>query len=92
MSRTMDVSDVAMRIAEKGSFSFTDYEPRDLPGYESNIAKLLGASPNQTENLLRAVDELEEDHHYIVTRRVDRERTDDRKVTPAIIRVTISAA
>ena len=92
MGNTLNVGDLAMRIVEKGSFSFTDYSPRGMPGFESDIAKRLGADIDQVGELLRAVDELEEDHHYVVRREVVRQRTSEREVTPEIIRVTITAA
>lgn len=59
--------DVLMQVVE-GPVSFTDFEPRDVPGFKSDIADVFHCSENQTDNLLKAVDILEDDHHYRVDR------------------------
>lgn len=92
MSASMTTGDLAMVIAEKGSLSFLDYEPRDCPGYTSTIWQEVGAPKSQVNNLLRAADALEDDHHYDITRRTLREKSEDTEIRPAQVRVTIRLA
>tara|TARA_B000000460_G_scaffold45054_1_gene28517 strand:- start:352 stop:651 length:300 start_codon:yes stop_codon:yes gene_type:complete len=49
------------------SIKYVYYEPADVPGHESDIAKAVGCSSNQTQNLLWAVEHLEDDGHYDVS-------------------------
>jgi hypothetical protein len=90
----MTTGDLAMRVLRAEGLTFTDFEPRGIPGFEPDIALKLGCSPNQTENLLRAVDVLDDDHHYVVKRQCVRERRRGSKgeVLPAEYRVTITPA
>lgn len=92
MNASMTTGDLTMAIAEKGSLTFLDYEPRNCPGYTSNICEQVGAPRSELDNLLRAADALEDDHHYEVTRRTLREKTEDTEIRPAQVQVTISAA
>lgn len=59
------LEDVLMLVVER-PVSFTDFEPRGVPGFMSNIAHVFGCSENQTNRLLEAVDTLANDHHYRV--------------------------
>jgi len=52
----------------KQPFSFTDYEPRGIPGFTSDIAKVLGCSESQTDKLLAAVDAVADEHYFLVER------------------------
>ena len=61
-NRLVDV----MQRATEGSFEFIDYTPRGVPGFDSNIARVFRDSPNQTKNLLEAVEVLRGDHHFVV--------------------------
>lgn len=94
MSGTQTAGDLAMHIVESGSLIFMDYEPRGIVGFESDIAKKMGCSSNQTENLLRAFDAIEDDQHFEITKeRVsERDSGSHGKTIPAIIRVTITPA
>ncbi len=92
MTGSLTAGDLAMHVATRGVLSFSDFEPRNCPGFQSDIAKKVGASFNQTENLLRAADLLADDHHYVVERELLRARTDEREITPAMYRVTIKPA
>lgn len=94
MLGSMTSGDLAMVVAMRQGISFTDYEPRGLPGFESTIAAAVGCSENQIDNLLRAVDVIEDDHHFTVIRREVRPRGQGSKgeVIPAMIRVTITPA
>lgn len=85
-------ADLAMHVAVAGSLVFTDFEPRDCPGYTSDIAKQVGVSSKQTAALLRSFDILSDDHHYEVKRELLREKVIDREITPAMYRVTIRPA
>lgn len=66
MSGTMTSDDLSLEVMSRGIIRFTDYVPRGIPGYESNIAKVLGHSDNQTKNLLNAVDVLRGSQHFLV--------------------------
>lgn len=61
-------ADIAMLVLQ-GPLIFIDYEPRGVPGFESDIAEVLNKSSNQTPNLLAAVDSFADDHHYDVFRK-----------------------
>jgi hypothetical protein len=87
------VGDLAMFVAENRSIRYNIYEPSDWPGYSSNIAQVVGCSPNQTDNLLRAVDMLADDHHYVVSApKLVREASTDQEFRPAQYEVTVSLA
>jgi len=83
-----------LRLAMERPFVFIEYQPRDNPMCQSNIASLFGCSPNQTLKLLEAVDTLEGDLHF----NVEREPVHDAisgskgKEYPAKIMVTVSVA
>jgi hypothetical protein len=83
-----------MEVTMRQGIAFIDYDPQGMPEYESDIAEVLGCSKDQTESLLRAVEVIEDDHHFRVTRRVvDCEvRGAKGTIKPAKIRVTITAA
>jgi|GEM_PF-5956536 len=85
--------DVLMLAVER-PFLFIDYEPRDTPGFQSNIASLFKYSENQTAKLLAAVDTLAEDPHFKVEREVVEQATEGSKGKeyPKKILVTVSAA
>lgn len=96
MSATLSVGDLMIEVVTSRSdgkiFTFVDYEPRGVPGYESDIARVYGCSQNQTQHLLDAVDELEQSgQHFSVIREVMRPRDSGLKgeVIPAKIRVTV---
>lgn len=91
----MTSGDLTMEVALRRGISFIDFSPRGVPGFESNIAEVLRCSPNQTQNLLDAVDTIEEDdHHFSVERTVERPRDQGSKgeILPERIRVTITPA
>lgn len=87
------LEDVLMLVVER-PVSFTDFEPRGVPGFMSNIAHVFGCSENQTNRLLEAVDTLADDHHY----RVDRvsvpgaRGSSDEETHPSKFQVTVSPA
>jgi len=85
--------DVLMLAVER-PFLFIDYEPRDTPGFRSNIASVVGCSDNQTDKLLEAVDTIADDPHFTVKREVAEEATEGSKGKeyPKKILVTVSAA
>jgi hypothetical protein len=91
MSNAM--ADVAMKVLE-GPLIFTDYEPRNLPGYESNIAAVLGKGAHETRHLLAAVDSFVEDQHYVVYRKPIGVAAPDASGKPGVqqYKVTITAA
>jgi len=60
-------TDVLKRVVQ-GPVVFTEFKPRDDPAFPGTIAQVFGCSVDQTENLLKAVDILEADHHYHVHR------------------------
>jgi len=93
MSGTSRLEDVLMLAVER-RFSFTDFEPRGIPGFESDIAKVFGQSEHQTKNLLEAVDTLADDHHYCVERVEVREAKPGNKGKsyPRRFQVTVSPA
>jgi hypothetical protein len=82
-----------MRAVE-GPVSFYVWEPNNVPGFDSNIAKVFGCSENQTDNLLKAVEVVKSDHHYRVERRPIKKATPGSKGKkyPRKIQVTISPA
>ena len=92
MNDTMTVGELKMHVTHYGTLNFVLYEPRDQPGFESDIAKCVGCSPNQTANLLTAFDQLEDDHHFLIERDEVRPYKQERDITPAMIRVTITPA
>ncbi len=86
--------EVVNRQGAGRAFTFIDYEPR-TPGYSSDIAAVYGCSDNQTDNLLDAVDEIDEHNgHFEVVPVVLREKSHGSKgeVIPAQIRKTIVPA
>ena len=89
---SMTIGDLAMHVLTNGGITFTDFEPRNQPGYESDIADVVGCSRNQTDSLLRAYDALQDDHHYSHKREVIRPRRDEQEIYPAEIRVTLTPA
>jgi hypothetical protein len=93
--RAADVMpDVQMAVV-RGPISFDDYEPRDVPGYPSNIAKVFGKSESETDSLLMAVDDLSDDHHFNVVRTPvpnDEASLGDPAEMPKKFRVTVSPA
>ena len=93
MSDMFGAGDLAIEVATRpGGIEFYQYEPSDQPGYPCTIAAVLQRDVSETPVLLRAVDDLEEDHHFVISREPVRERVDDRKITPAKFRVTITPA
>ena len=93
MTGNMRVLDV-MSLAVERTFGFIDYEPRDVPGFNSDIAQVFKCSENQTESLLAAVDTLAEDPHFNVRRVTIEESTTGTKGKqyPKKVRVTVSPA
>lgn len=95
MSVTIKAIGEVQAAALRG-FKFRRFQPDDVPGYESNIATVLGRSPNQTRNLLEAVDALESldnGNHWVVTPRELRPagRGENGEVIPAEYEVTVRA-
>lgn len=93
MSKTSVRPHVLSRVVER-PVTFVDYEPRGVPGFESNIAKVFDLSENQTSNLLEVADSLVEDHHFNVERVPDKASVSGSKgkTYPQAIKVTISPA
>jgi len=93
MTSNNRVADV-MQLAVERPFGFIDYEPRDVPGFTSDIAQVFKCSENQTESLLAAVDNVAEDQHFNVRRETVEESTSGTKGKqyPKKIRVTVSPA
>ena len=93
MSGNARVADV-MALAVERKFTFTDWEPRDVPGFQSNIAEVFQCSENQTTKLLEAVDIVAEDPHFEVQRDLVQPSTagSKGKSYPKKIRVTVSPA
>lgn len=87
------LEDVLMLVIER-PISFTDYEPRDVPGFTSDIAHVFGCSENQTKRLLDAVDTLADDHHFSVVRTPvgEVQAGSKGKVYPRKLNVTVSPA
>ena len=95
MSEQGTVPSLAMKVAERGSVTFTLYEPRDIRGFDSDIARALNCSGSEfTKDLLHQFDELEDDHHYEVTRYVVHEAGEgpNGEEIPCMIRVTVAGA
>lgn len=94
MPNAMTSGDIAMEVTLRRVLSFVDFEPRGIPGFESDIATVLQCSPHQTSNLLDAVDIVEDDHHFLVVRKEERAKSTGSKgePIPAMIRVTITPA
>jgi len=90
---TNSYEDVLM-IVVKRPIRFTDYDPRNVPGFTSNIASVVNCSDNQTANLLAAVDTLEDDSHFLVEKVVVEEGGEGSKGKqyPKKLLVTVSAA
>ena len=78
----------------KQPFSFTDYEPRGIPGFTSDIAEVFHCSENQTDKLLEAVDAVADDHHFLVERVpiTDSQSGSKGKTYPRKYKVTVSPA
>lgn len=92
---TMTSGDLAMEVTLRRGVSFHIFKPDNIPGYESDIAKVLQCSPNQTKNLLQAVDALEDDHHFVVSPPVEvraKKYGSKGEIIPAMLRVTIIPA
>lgn len=62
------LQDIQM-LAARRPFGFTYYVPRDVPGFESDIADVVGCSRSQTNNLLDAIDIIDEEDHRFHVRR-----------------------
>lgn len=94
MGKTATMVDLTTVLVERQMFTFTDFEPRDVPGFESDIAKVVGCSDNQTGRLLDLVDDLKDDPHYSVVPREVSGPTEGshEKRYPQMIRVTVSQA
>jgi len=86
-------TDVLKRVVQ-GPVVFNEFKPRNVPGFPSNIAQVFGCSADQTDNLLKAVDILEADHHYHVHRKPvgDPQQGSKGKEYPQKYEVTISPA
>ena len=65
-----------------------------LAGYPFalNDIAVLKRDESELPTLLRAVDDLRDDHHFVISRKPERPRVIDRKDTPARFRVTITPA
>lgn len=87
------LEDVLMLVVER-PISFTDFEPRGVPGFMSNIAHVFGCSENQTNRLLAAIDTLADDQHYFVDRvpAHDAVSGSEADTHPRKFRVTVSPA
>jgi len=87
------LEDVLMLAIER-PFSFTDYEPRGIPGFTSDIAEVFHCSENQTDKLLEAVDAVADDHHFLVERVpiTDSQSGSKGKTYPRKYKVTVSPA
>ena len=87
------VADV-MALAVERKFAFDDWEPRGVPGFQSNIAEIFHCSENQTTKLLEAVDIVAEDPHFEVHREPIQPSISGSKGKsyPKKIRVTVSPA
>lgn len=90
---TTAYEDVSMLALER-PFTFDDYEPRNVPGYTSNIASIFRCSENQTGKLLEAVDNLAAGHRHVVDRRPVEyaEPAAEGEERPRKYRVTVSSA
>jgi hypothetical protein len=95
MSLSDSVGTIQMAVIDR-PLSYDDYEPRDVPGFESDIAVKLGKSPNQTGSLLEAVDYIEQNqaNRYDINRKEIAPSTpaSHGKNYPKRIRVTIAQA
>lgn len=93
MTGNARVPDVMARALE-GRFGFKDYEPRGVPGFQSDIAQVFKCSENQTAKLLEAVDIIADDQHFEVRREEIKPSTagSKGKSYPKEIRVIVSAA
>ena len=93
MTDMFGAGDLAIEVAtRRGGLEFYEFEPSDQPGYPCTIAAVLNRDESEIPMLLRAVDDLRDDHHFVIGREPVRKRVDDRKITPAKFRVTITPA
>lgn len=92
--RSIDIQMWLVQRQPQGALVYTDFKPRGVPGYEANIAMKLDLGPDQTQNLLDAIEELEELGRVEISRKKIRPRSSGSKgeVIPAEIRVIVRQA
>ena len=93
MTDTFGAGDLAIEVATRpGGLEYYEYEPSNQPGYACTLPAVLRRDESELPTLLRAVDDLRDDHHFVISRKPERPRVIDRKDTPARYRVTITPA
>ena len=93
MTDMFTAGDLAIEVATRaGGIEYHEYEPANQPGYPCTPPSVLGRHADELPALLRAVDDLRDDHHFVISRTPERERVVNRKDTPARFRVTITPA
>lgn len=93
MPDTFTAGDLAIEVATRpGGIEFYEFEPGDQPDYPCTIAAVLQRDASEIPALLRAVDDLEEDHHFVISREPVREHVNDGKIALTKFRVTITPA